>query len=381
MSSKLPYISVVICSLNGEHRIGSSLESILHQTYPKDKIEIIVVDDGSNDRTAEIALSYGARVISLSHNMGRAAARNFGWKVANSEIILFTDDDCIADPGWAKILVKQFKSNVAAVGGRIIASRNQTLCERYLSAIGYGNPWLEAFGVSKNPLRRFLTYISNMAAPAVSETKYTQARAIFTGNAAYRREVLETLNGFDESLLTSEDTDLSTRTLSKYPNKHIIYQPTAIVAHSHETSIWRFASQTFRRANNTLIYYRKNKEFPPIYPFPLIILVVSITFLFIAPLTLPLVIVVLPLIAYPWWTVRSIRDHNPRVPFFAYCQFLCESAEIIGLGAGALRVFSNKRLPPPERAKSTVRKTLSIKENTSIFLYISSTRGYLFDSR
>jgi glycosyltransferase involved in cell wall biosynthesis len=90
-------ISVIIPVYNGEKYLAETLESILAQTY--DPLEIFVVDDGSDDRSTEIAHSYpGVRVISQV-NAGAAAARNRGLQEATGEFIAFLDADDLWTPG------------------------------------------------------------------------------------------------------------------------------------------------------------------------------------------------------------------------------------------------------------------------------------------
>ena len=89
-------ISVVIPVLNGEQYIDACLENILNQTYKN--LEIIVVDDGSTDNTAELAKQYPVKLISLAKNMGLSFARNKGLDLANGKFIHFMDvDDTIND--------------------------------------------------------------------------------------------------------------------------------------------------------------------------------------------------------------------------------------------------------------------------------------------
>jgi len=94
MTDVLP-ISVVIPAYNAEDFIGEALESVHAQTLPIS--EIIVVDDGSSDRTANIARSYGASVIQQA-NRGVSAARNVGIRAATKSWIAFLDADDIWEP-------------------------------------------------------------------------------------------------------------------------------------------------------------------------------------------------------------------------------------------------------------------------------------------
>ena len=84
-------VSVIVTTRNEEKNIQNCLESIKKQTYPQDKIEIIVVDNNSEDKTKEIALSYTNKV--YNHGPERSAQRNHGVSRASGKYILYLDAD------------------------------------------------------------------------------------------------------------------------------------------------------------------------------------------------------------------------------------------------------------------------------------------------
>ncbi|MBU1120666.1 glycosyltransferase family 2 protein, partial [Candidatus Micrarchaeota archaeon] len=106
-------ISVIIPTFNAEKTIKDCINSILKQKI-NEEIELIVVDDGSNDRTREIVKSFGgkAKLIEQKHK-GPAAARNNGAKNAKGEIILFTDSDCVVGENWVDEMSKPLKEKEA----------------------------------------------------------------------------------------------------------------------------------------------------------------------------------------------------------------------------------------------------------------------------
>src|SRR3954466_13720190 len=92
-------VSVVIPARDAAALIGRAVGAAVAQDL-HDDFEVIVVDDGSTDATAQIARDAGARVISNPSPLGPADARNAGVAAAGGELIAFTDADCVPAPGW-----------------------------------------------------------------------------------------------------------------------------------------------------------------------------------------------------------------------------------------------------------------------------------------
>ncbi len=114
-----PRISVVVCSYNGERIIRDCMEGLARLDYPD--FEVIVVNDGSRDRTPQIAAEYGVRLIS-TENRGLSNARNTGMEAATGSIVAYTDDDARPDPHWLRYIAWTYMTTEhAAVGGPIIA--------------------------------------------------------------------------------------------------------------------------------------------------------------------------------------------------------------------------------------------------------------------
>jgi len=110
-----PRVSVVVCTYNGSRTLRECLEGLVRLDYPN--YEVIVVDDGSTDRAADIARGYPVVVIQ-TRNQGLALARNVGLKTATGEIVAYIDDDAYPDPHWLKYLAATFMSTThCAVGG------------------------------------------------------------------------------------------------------------------------------------------------------------------------------------------------------------------------------------------------------------------------
>lgn len=112
-----PKVSVVVASYNADRTLATCLESLERLNYPD--YEIILVDDGSTDTTAQIAAHHPrVRFIQHDRNRGLSVARNTGIAVAEGEIVAFTDADCRADEDWLYYLVGELiTSACAAIGG------------------------------------------------------------------------------------------------------------------------------------------------------------------------------------------------------------------------------------------------------------------------
>ena len=118
-----PFISVVMPVYNGAATIGSALDSLLAQDYPRDRYEVIVVNDGSTDDTAKIvAQRHNVRYMEQPRNMGIPSALNAGLEAARGEIFATIDDDCQAAPDYLSQLALGYLrlDKPLGVGGVIV---------------------------------------------------------------------------------------------------------------------------------------------------------------------------------------------------------------------------------------------------------------------
>jgi len=116
-----PSVTVLIPAFNEERTIAATVESARLQTYPVE--EIIVVDDGSKDRTREIAEKAGAKVISTPQNTGlKAKALNFGLKDVKTEIVVMIDADTVLAPDAIERILPGLSSDKVKVAGGVVLS-------------------------------------------------------------------------------------------------------------------------------------------------------------------------------------------------------------------------------------------------------------------
>jgi GT2 family glycosyltransferase len=115
--SQYPLVSIVVASYNGERTLEACLKSLQNLNYTS--YEVILVDDGSTDRTPEICRRFGdIHYIRHEKNQGLSVARNTGIAAAKGEIVAFTDSDCRADRDWLHYLIGDLvQSEFAGIGG------------------------------------------------------------------------------------------------------------------------------------------------------------------------------------------------------------------------------------------------------------------------
>ncbi len=106
-----PEVSIVITAYNEEKDIPNLLNSLMKINYPKNKLEIIVVDDGSTDNTRKILMKYkNIKTIKGPHK-GMGNARNLGWRNSKGNIIIFIDADMVLHKNYVKEIVKKFQED------------------------------------------------------------------------------------------------------------------------------------------------------------------------------------------------------------------------------------------------------------------------------
>ena len=212
-----PGVSVVVPAYNAEGTVGACLRAVLAQQDIDEPCEIILVDDGSIDRTAEVAERFGPRVKVLRQaNRGAGAARNTGVAAAQGEIVLFTDADCEPAPGWAAALVGAIRAGADGAKGTY-RTRQRSLTARFVQA-EYESKYRRMAGMER------IDFVD-------------------TYSAAYRRELLVRSGGFDEGIRNVEDQELSFRLAGAGADLRFV--PHAVVYHRHADSPGAYLRKKF----------------------------------------------------------------------------------------------------------------------------------------
>ncbi len=192
MSFPVPRISIVIPTFNRRRQLATALESALAQTW-EDR-EIVVVDDGSTDHTIEGLALYWNRIrYHRQENRGAAAAQNQGWRLARGEWVAILADDDLWEP---RKLERQVEA-LDRFGDRFGAC--------FTNCRFTGNPFLRDSAFDQAGFRPDGLF-SRVENPV--DLVLRRHPAIFVQSLIVRRSLLFELEGFDESLIIGEDTDL-----------------------------------------------------------------------------------------------------------------------------------------------------------------------------
>jgi cellulose synthase/poly-beta-1,6-N-acetylglucosamine synthase-like glycosyltransferase len=223
---ELPKVSVVITSRNNEQTIGECLKSIFGLDYPKEFIEVIVIDAVSSDKTLQITEKYPVKAFSKPLNA--PAAYNFAVKIASHEILAFVDADAKVEQDWLKKLIARLdEPKTAGVSGNIETWNAE-------------NPWARSIGYDiKSRYARIGNYVGRVA----------------TMNLLLKKSILEEVGGFDEGFPSQYDTELGFR-ISRLGYR-IAFERNATCYHFNRPTVRAYFRQQRQYGKNTVRLYFK----------------------------------------------------------------------------------------------------------------------------
>jgi cellulose synthase/poly-beta-1,6-N-acetylglucosamine synthase-like glycosyltransferase len=249
LSFDYPKVSILIPAHNEEKVIAATIESILNLDYPKKQLEILVLNDGSMDRTADIVKQYVKRSNSVrlvdipkeEGGRGKSHVLNLGLKKASAEIIAVYDADNTPDRASLKYLVAQLLLHPelgAAIGKFRTINKNRNLLTRFIN----------------------IETLSFQSILQSGRWKMFKVSTIPGTNFVIRRSLIDKLNGWDEKAIT-EDSELSIRIYME--NLRIKVVPYAIT-YEQEPETWKvwFRQRTRWVRGNNYVVGKFMKEIP-----------------------------------------------------------------------------------------------------------------------
>lgn len=221
----------VICPIyNEEKHIAACLDSILRQDFPKEELEVLLVDGMSTDRTREIVQQYTAQYpfIFLLDNPKRIVPTglNIGIRVAQGEVIIRLDAHAIYPDNYFSALVdKLFALNADNVGGlcRTLPAKDTPMCEAIAAALS------SPFGMGDSHFR-------------IGTNKEMQVDTVPFG--CFRREVFDKIGYFDEELVRNQDDEFNGRII-KFGG-HIYLIPSVVIDYYGRDSISKVSKMFYQ---------------------------------------------------------------------------------------------------------------------------------------
>lgn len=232
--TELPFVSVVIPVWNAPAQIDACLRAMATQTYPKDRFEVIVVDNGSTDATPEVVAGFAWAILLSEPVAGSYRARNRGLRHARGDYVAFTDADCVPDPGWLAGAMRAAGRlpEAGVLAGRIelfrISGRSQDVCEHYER--------LFAFNQEAN-VRSGMCVTANWVSP---------------------RPLLVELGGFDDRLKSGGDADCARRI--RAAGRQIVYVPDMPVGHPVRASVGELVQKRRRIIGGRMMAERRKRR-------------------------------------------------------------------------------------------------------------------------
>ncbi len=219
-----PTVTVVVPVRNCEKTIAKTLDALGKIDYPVDRLEVIVVDGISSDKTKDIVQLYPVKLLTQNAE-GLNEARNAGLENSTGEIIAYTDGDCVVSPKWLSKIVDNFNDpEVGAVGGNVEGYRKDNLFAQYADNSVIRVMPFSSQRVTLDRLKPFLY------APGC--------------NMAFRRKTLEKAGLFNPNIRNGFDEFETLERIIKSGYK-IVFDPEVLVQHQHRSSLREIMKQAF----------------------------------------------------------------------------------------------------------------------------------------
>ena len=227
-NKELPPVSLIIITKDRRKDLSKCLSSLTSLEYPKDKLEIIVVEEADRPEIIQ-----GVKYIHIPReNRGWGYARNIGIKNSSHEIIGFIDDDCIVTEEWLNTLVAPFSEEIGGITGgvRVKDSNAVGYCENVL---GFPNGGLLRIHNSHNRIQKTI-YLS-------------------TCNCLYKKEVFQRVGNFYDAKKTrGTDSEFAMRAIRHYK---CLFVPQAIVYHKPRRNLFKIFKWFVARGRSQITVY------------------------------------------------------------------------------------------------------------------------------
>lgn len=227
----LPFVSIIVPVYNDRKRIGRCIESLLRQSYPADRREIIIVDNNSTDGTRDVIARYPVTLLIEKDRQSSYAARNLGIRHAKGDILAFTDSDAWAHAHWLRFAVEAMQRD----GIEYVACRVKMF-----------------FGEGARPTLLDMVdfHFAFNNEPDLAATHSTPTVAMITW-----RRVIEKTGPFCEELISGGDVDFGSRVWKAGFRQGYVHE--SLVYHPCRSTLKAFLRRTWRYGRGRLVLSRR----------------------------------------------------------------------------------------------------------------------------
>ncbi|MEO6134480.1 MAG: glycosyltransferase [Ginsengibacter sp.] len=254
-TSDLPFLSIIIPARNEQENIGDCIQSIINQSYPADKFEVIVVNDHSTDNTVSVINSFQkehVRVINLADfmqdqiiNSYKKKSIEIALRFCKGDLIVTTDADCVAPPQWLETIASFYTEKKPAFIAMPVSfvhySDNSSVAKKFFAIF---------------QLLDFMT-LQGITGASVSKNFHSMCNG---ANLAYEKKVFYEVNGFEgiDEIASGDDMLLMHKIQKKYPERTLFLKSqNVIVQTKSEPTIKKFLNQRIRWASKSGHYSDK----------------------------------------------------------------------------------------------------------------------------
>lgn len=232
-----PEVSIIIPVRDKSGDLIACLESLANLNYPRDRLEVLVIDDGSQAEVSQVITTPDVMVIRQAESQGASVCRNIGAEAAQGDILAFLDADCIAQEDWLQEIIPFFKvATVGAVGGYVDGYYKDSYLDRYEEV-----------------------YSSlNLGQHLLMESNTESSFYVPTANMLVTRKAFMATGGFKGGMHVGEDVDFCWR--MRNLGYTLLYLPSGRVAHKHRNKLSRMLKRRSEYGTSEARLYLSHSE-------------------------------------------------------------------------------------------------------------------------
>jgi glycosyltransferase involved in cell wall biosynthesis len=329
----MPMITVAICSFNGAGKIGAALAALGAQTGEV-SFEVVVVDDGSTDDTADVAERAGATVVRLDENRGRGFALQEAIKAARGAILAMTDDDCLPLPNWIESLAEEWArapESVTVIGGSVRPLATDTFNRRY---VDFRKP-LCAQELGGNGDTGLVPRLRRALFPPPARTGRRPVLSTAGANMSLRLSAVREAGGFDPAIhFGGEEETLCRHLREAFGPDTVLFVPEIEMIHNFRPNLGDSLRRSHAYGRSHGQRWRREGGIPTVQPIPFLIAGIALALLAWRPKLGALVAAFLPALLYRGWLDRCKASTSLEPVLYPYVRLLEDVAGEAGFLAG-----------------------------------------------